>query len=91
MASLGYLSSEQTSIMIPVADDRYVVVGTQPLLFHSDLSFDVLADKSKSKAEAILVEKDNSEDDQSSVREDGDPDEEFDEDESAELGEEAAQ
>lgn len=90
-ASLGYLSSEQTSIMIPVADDRYIVVGTLPLLFHSDLSFDVLADKSKSKAEAILAEKDNSEYDQSSVREDGDPDEEFDEDESAELGEEAAQ
>lgn len=90
-AAIGLLSSEQSSIRIPVADGQHIVVSTQPLMFHSDFCFDVLADKSKSKAETILAEKGESEEDKSRLQEDDDLDEEFDEDESAEFGDGAAQ
>ena len=86
-ASLGLLSSEQSSIKIPVAEDQYIVVDTQPLLFHSDYSFDVLADKSKSKAEAILAEKEEGEQSESGIEDDDETDDEFDDDEGVSSGE----
>jgi hypothetical protein len=90
-ASIGLLSSEQSSIRIPVADAEYIVVDTQPLLFHSDYSFDVLADKSKSKAEAMLAEKEEYEQSESGIEEDDDLDDEFDGDESANSDEKGSE
>ena len=86
-ASIGLLSSEQSSIRIPVADEQFIIVETQPLLFHSDYSFDVLADKSKSKVEAILTEKEESKQEESGVQEDDEFDDDLNDDESEEFGE----
>jgi hypothetical protein len=90
-AAIGLLSSEQTTIKIPVADDLFITVRTQPILFHSDLSFDVLADKSKSKADAILSEREEQERGGTDIHDDDEFDDEVDEDESANSGGEALQ
>jgi hypothetical protein len=90
-AAIGLLSSEQTTIKIPVADDQFITVRTQPILFHSELSSDVLADKTKSRVDAILSEKEEQERDGTDIHDEDEYDDEVDEDESANSGGEALQ
>ncbi len=90
-AAIGLLSSEQSTIRIPVADGQFITVKTQPILFHSDLSFDVLADKSKSRADAILSEKEEQEQDGTDIHDEDEYDDEVDEDEGTNSGGEALQ
>jgi TIR domain len=90
-AAIGLLSSEQPSIRIPAANGQFILVGTQAIMFQSKLSFDVLADKSKSKPEVILAEKEEYEADERENSDDDDYDDDLEESESSDLGVEAAE